>query len=74
MDNTLPVQLRTDSKSLFDVIAKGSTTSKKRTMIIIAAAREGYRDKMISDIGFIRNGESIADGLTKTISKQDINI
>eukprot|EP00171_Calliarthron_tuberculosum_P022721 IDg22721t1 len=46
----IAVQLLTDSKSLFDVISKGSRTSEKRTMLDIAAAREGFRDKVISDI------------------------
>ena len=34
----IPVQLLTDSKSLPDVISKGSRTSEKRTMVDIAAA------------------------------------
>eukprot|EP00171_Calliarthron_tuberculosum_P023142 IDg23142t1 len=46
----IPVQLLTDSKSLFDVISKGSRTSEKRMMLDIAAARERFRDKVISDI------------------------
>lgn len=65
----VPVQLLTDSKSLFDVISKGSRTSEKRTMLDIAAAREGFRDKIISDIGFVRSGNNIADGLTKSLSQ-----
>ena len=65
----IPVQLLTDSKSLFDVISKGSRTSEKRTMLDIAAAREGFRDKIISDIGFICSSSNIADGLTKSMSQ-----
>ena len=47
----IPVQLFTDSKSLFDVISRGSRTSEKRVMLDIAAAREGVKDRTISDIG-----------------------
>lgn len=65
----IPVQLLTDSKSLFDVISKGSRTSEKRTMLDIAAAREGSRDKVISDIGFVRSSQNIADGLTKSMTQ-----
>ena len=65
----IPVQLLTDSKSLFDVISKGSRTSEKRTMLDIAAAREGFWDKIISDIGFIRSSSNKADGLTKSMSQ-----
>eukprot|EP00171_Calliarthron_tuberculosum_P016586 IDg16586t1 len=65
----IPVQLLTDSKSLFDVISKGSKTSEKRMMLDIAAAREGFRDKTISDIGFVRSASNLADGLTKPMSQ-----
>ena len=36
----LPVTMLTDSKPMFDVIAKASHTSEKRLMIDVAAARE----------------------------------
>ena len=66
---TVPVQLFTDNKSLFDVISKGSRTSEKRTMLDIAAAREGFKEKVISDIGFVRSSRNLADGLTKAMSQ-----
>ena len=69
MRKTIPVQLFTDNKSLFDVISKGSRTSEKRTMLDIAAAREGFRDRIISDIGFVRSSQNLADGLTKSMSQ-----
>ena len=65
----IPVQLFTDSKSLFDVISKGSRTSEKRMMLDIAASREGFRDKVISDIGFVRSSRNLADGLTKPMNQ-----
>jgi len=65
----IPVQLLTDSKSLFDVISKGSRTSGKRMMLDIAATREGFRNKVISDIGFVRSSNNLADGLTKAMSQ-----
>lgn len=69
MGKSVPLQLLTDSKSLFDVISKGSRTSEKRSMLDIAAAREGFRDRLISDIGLVRSGNNIADGLTKGMSQ-----
>lgn len=63
----LPVQLLTDSKSLFDVISKGSQTSSNRTILDIAASREVFRDKFISDIGFVRSCNNFSDGLTKSM-------
>ena len=62
-----PLQLFTDSKPLFDVISKGSRTSENRLMLDIAAAREGFGDRLISRIGFVRSDPNIADGLTKPI-------
>ena len=69
LDIEVPVQLFTDSKCLFDVISKGSRTSEKRMMIDIAAAREGFKRKEISDIGFVRSSNNIADGLTKAMNQ-----
>ena len=70
----IPVQLLTDSKSLFDVISKGSRTSEKRVMLDIAAAREGFRDKVISDIGFVRSSQNLADGLTKPMAQASLRV
>lgn len=65
--NDIPVQLLTDSKSLFDVISKGSRTSEMRMMLYIAAAHEGFKERVISDIGFVKSSQNIADGLTKSM-------
>lgn len=65
----VPVKLFTDSKCLFDVISNGSRISEKTMMIDIAAAREGFCDKVISDIWFVRSSRNLADGLTKSMSQ-----
>jgi len=64
-----PVQLLTDSLCLFDIISKGSRTTEKRTMIDIAAAREMYKSREVSDIGHVKSEENLADGLTKKMSQ-----
>ena len=61
LSKKIPVQLLTDSKALFDVVSKGSRTSEKRMMLDIAAAREGFKSKAISDIGFVRSSQNVAD-------------
>ena len=66
------MQILTDSKSLLDVISKGSRTSEKRMMLDIAAAREGFRDKVISDIGFMRSSLNNAEGLTKAMQQKSL--
>ena len=68
-NRTIPLQLLTDSKGLFDIVSKGSKTSEKRLMLDIAAAREGFRDRIISDIGFVRSKANLADGLTKPMQQ-----
>ena len=70
----IPVHLFTDSKCLFDVIAKGSRTSEKRTMRDIAVAREAFKKNKISNIGFIRSSRNIADGLTKVMTQKHYNL
>ena len=66
----IPIQLYTDSKSLFDVISKGTRTSEKRLMLDIFAARECFKKKEIGDIGFVRSEYNIADALTKKMSQK----
>ena len=65
LKRAVPMHLLTDSKSLFDIISKGTRTSEKRIMLDIHAAREGYRTREISNIGFVRSSSNLADGLTK---------
>lgn len=69
LSKRISVQLVTGSKSLFDVISKGSKTSEKRTMLDIAATKEVFHDLVILDIGFIRSNKKIPDGLTKPMSQ-----
>lgn len=53
LDRNVPVQFVTDNKSLILVISKAGHTSEKRTMLDIAANREAFLGKVISDIGFV---------------------
>ena len=64
------LHLLTDSKSLFDIISKGSRMNEKRLMLDIHAAREGYKAYDIISKGFVRSEHKITDGLTKCM-KQD---
>lgn len=36
-------------------------------MLDVAAAREGFRDKILSDMGFVRTNHNIADSLMKSM-------
>lgn len=54
-----------DSESLFKTILKSTTTTEKRLIIDVEAARESYARKDISEVGWIRSEENPGDGLTK---------
>lgn len=60
-----PITLLTDSKSLFDVISKGSDTSEKILMVDISATRQAYDQEVIDGLGWIRRDFNIADSMTK---------
>lgn len=66
------MHLLTDSRSLFDVISTVFSTSEKRMILDIAAAREGFRYKLIPDIGLVRSSENAADGLTKCMHQRTL--
>ncbi len=54
-----------DSKSLFDVITKCSQTQERHLMIYLRAVRDAYQCHMISNTGFVRGPNNIADEMTK---------
>jgi hypothetical protein len=65
INRLIPMSMLTDSKVLFEVLVKTSSTQERRLMIDVAAAKQAYDRKDISDIGFIRSMHNLADGLTK---------
>ena len=73
MNRRIPVQLFTDSKSLLDVISKGSRTSEKRMMFDIAAAPEGFKAKLTTNIGFVRSSKHSAHCITKVMSQANLH-
>jgi len=60
----IPIQMRTDSKQMFDVDTKGSKTAERRLMIDVAASRQSYKEFEISDVGLVRSENNVADGLS----------
>lgn len=65
LDKTLPLQLHTDSDSVFKVIVKNSSTTERRLMIDLEATREAYGSHDIDDIHWVRSGDNPADCLIK---------
>jgi hypothetical protein len=70
LSQRIPISMLTDSKGLFDVLVKSSSTQERRLMIDIAAAKQACDTKEKSDMGFIRSTHNLADGLTKLESCQ----
>ena len=52
--SSVQLHLLTDSKSLFDIICKGSRTSEKGLMLDLYATRQAYKEQEISNFGFLR--------------------
>ena len=55
LGRNIALQMFTDSKSLFDVITKCSSTTEKRLMIVISTVITAYESFEISEVGFIRS-------------------
>ena len=66
LDQRIPLQMMTDSRSLFDVIVRNSNTSERRLMIDIKDVRESYESQKISNVGFVRSEDNPADAFTKS--------
>jgi hypothetical protein len=62
---SIPLSMLTDSKFLFDVISKSSSTLEGRLMIDITVSREASNRKELSDIGLVRSEFNPADSFTK---------
>ncbi len=65
--------MHTDSKSLFDVITKCSKKQERRLMIDLQAVRDAYKAHEISNVGFIRGPNNLADGMTKPFKCDPLN-
>jgi hypothetical protein len=61
----IPLLMLTDSKFLFDLITRYRCTTEKRLMTDIAAIREAYNDRIISNIGLFCSDHNLADAMTK---------
>ena len=72
LSRRIPLQIFTDSKTLFDVIVRGSTTRERRLMIDIYATRQAYRRDEIADIGLIRSEYNLADCMTKIMKPKQM--
>ena len=61
----IPLQMLTNSKSLFDFITNSSITTECRLMIDIKAVCEAYKSMLISDVGLLRSHKYPADAFTE---------
>jgi hypothetical protein len=65
LGQTIPMVMFTDSKALFDILTRNKSSTERRLMVDVAAAREAYHDFVISNVGLIKSEHNPADGLTK---------
>ena len=72
LERNVYLKMITDSKSLFDVITQCSQTLEKRLMIDLQSVRDAYQCHEISNIGFVRGPNNLADGMTKTGNREQL--
>ena len=65
MKQYIPLNMYTDSLSLFDVLTKSTTTTEKRLMIDLRSVRECYENQELDNVAHIRSQFNPADSLTK---------
>lgn len=65
LKRTFKIKLLTDSETLFNVVIRNASTTERRLMIDIKAAREAYNEGTINDVVWIRRDYNLADAMTK---------
>lgn len=65
LNQNIPLNVETDSDSLFKVVNQSSNTTERRLMIDLQATREAYNERKIDNMGWIKSCGNLADGLTK---------
>lgn len=66
LDRSIPLIICTDSKSLFDCLARLVTTREKRLMIDIMSLRQSFERREIAEIKWIEGSTNPADAMTKS--------
>lgn len=62
---TLKIQLLVDSETLFSVLIRNASSTKKRLLMDVKAAREMYNNGLIDDVIWRRREYNLADAKTK---------
>jgi hypothetical protein len=65
---TAPVELYTDSKSLFDTLLSHSVTREKWLMIDVTYLRQTCERDELANVGLVRSAANVDDGLSKPVS------
>lgn len=67
----IPIVLVTDSKCLFDAVARKTILREKRLMVRLLLLRQGLENMNISQLHHVAGSENIADSLTKESREGD---
>ena len=65
LNRKVKIKILTDSATLFNVMVRNASTTEKRLMIDIKAAREAYNEDIIDSVTWIRRQYNLADAMTK---------
>ncbi|KHJ31553.1 hypothetical protein EV44_g3894 [Erysiphe necator] len=66
MKRKIPLVICIDNYSLYECLVKLGTTKEKRLMIDIAAIRQAYERREISQVIWIKGKSNPADAMTKS--------
>jgi len=66
----LPLYVFTDCKSIFDTITDSKRLRELRLMNEISDIRRAYRDNEITNVGWIRSEQNIAENLTRLVDNK----
>lgn len=65
LNQVIPLSMRTNSLSLFDVLTKATVTTEKRLMIDLQTVKDSYRNNEINNVAFILSENNLSDKFTK---------
>lgn len=68
LNRKVPIEIFTDSKSIFETVSKLTSITEKRLLIYLLALRKAYTSGEIRNVGHILTNYNVADSLTEKMS------
>ena len=69
IDRSLPLDIYTDSRSLYDSLVSLNSVTEKRLLIDLRILLQAYERRELTEVLWIPTAQNLADALTKPMSK-----